>query len=90
MAFGGGIPTWAQPRAIDIGQFVDSETLRSDFGEYLLELRRPSAEEATPPSPATERFVPIPLTVDLKGLVFYPKAEFEAAGYEVPSQLGRA
>ena len=27
----------------------------------------------------------IPLTVDLKGLVFYPKAEFEAAGYEVPA-----
>ncbi len=36
VAFGGGIPTWAQPRAIDIGQFVDSEALRSDFGEYLL------------------------------------------------------
>ena len=27
----------------------------------------------------------IPLTVDLKGLVFYPKAEFEAAGYEIPA-----
>ena len=26
-----------------------------------------------------------PADVDLKGLVFYPKAEFEAAGYEIPT-----
>ncbi len=34
--FGHAMPAWAQPRAIDIGQLVDPETLRSDFGEYLL------------------------------------------------------
>ena len=33
---GGAIPAWAEARAMDIGRFVDPETLRSDFGEYLL------------------------------------------------------
>ena len=65
--------------AIDISQFVDRETLRSDFGEYLLGFG-PSA--AAFGASRTTRSVRIRLTVDLKGLVFYPKAEFEAAGYE--------
>ena len=83
VAFGGGIPTWAQARAIDIGQFVDSETLRSDFGEYLLSFGTVADDGDTPSRDGTVRA--IPLTVDLKGLVYYPKAEFEAAGYEVPA-----
>ena len=33
---GGAIPAWAEARAMDISGFVDPETLRSDFGEYLL------------------------------------------------------
>ncbi len=36
---GGAIPAWAEDRAMDISGFVDPETLRSDFGEYLLERR---------------------------------------------------
>ncbi|HEX4931150.1 MAG TPA: hypothetical protein VFV62_10620, partial [Gaiellaceae bacterium] len=31
VGFQSGIPAWARPRAMDIGQFVDSEALRSDF-----------------------------------------------------------
>ena len=40
---GDAIPAWAEDRAMDISGFVDPETLRSDFGEYLLE-RRNGAE----------------------------------------------
>ena len=85
VAFQSGIPTWAQDRAMDIGQFVDSETLRADFGEYLLGIG-PMAVGGEPQIGRRRRPVrAIPLTIDLKGLVFYPKAEFEAAGYEVPA-----
>jgi alpha-glucoside transport system substrate-binding protein len=78
-----GTPTWAQPPAIDLGQFVDSETMRSDFGEYLLSFGTVSAGGESPSRDGTVRA--IPLTVDLKGLVYYPKAEFLAAGYEIPA-----
>ncbi|HWM19141.1 MAG TPA: ABC transporter substrate-binding protein, partial [Ilumatobacteraceae bacterium] len=83
VAYGGRIPTWAQPRAIDIDQLIDSETLRADFGEYLLRFGTVADDGDTPSRDGTVRA--IPLTVDLKGLVYYPKEEFEAAGYEVPA-----
>jgi serine/threonine protein kinase/DNA-binding SARP family transcriptional activator/ABC-type glycerol-3-phosphate transport system substrate-binding protein len=83
VGFGSGIPTWAQARTIDIGQFLDGATLRSDFGEYLLSVGTVPGGDETEPGTGTIRA--IPLTVDLKGLVYYPKAEFEAAGYEVPA-----
>ena len=35
--------------------------------------------------PADGGVLAIPLDVDLKGLVFYPKAEFREAGYEIPN-----
>jgi hypothetical protein len=66
-----GTPTWAQPPAIDLGQFVDSETMRSDFGEYLLSFGTVSAGGESPSRDGTVRA--IPLTVDLKGLVYYPR-----------------
>ncbi len=57
--------------------------MRSDFGEYLLSFGTVADDGDTPSRNGTVRA--IPLTVDLKGLVYYPKAEFEAAGYEVPA-----
>jgi alpha-glucoside transport system substrate-binding protein len=83
VGFQSGIPTWARPRALDIGQFVDAETLRSDFGEYLLSIGTVANDGDTPSRSGTIRA--IPMTIDLKGLVYYPKAAFEAAGYEVPA-----
>jgi alpha-glucoside transport system substrate-binding protein len=68
---------------MDIGQYVGSETLRSDFGDYLLSVGTMVNGGET--SSANETIRAIPLTVDLKGLVYYPKAEFRAAGYEVPA-----
>ena len=75
-------PTWEQPRALDISQFVDGETLRSDFGEYLLGVRAAGGDGETPSDSGPIRAIPMGL--DLKGMVFYPKAEFDAAGYEIP------
>ena len=81
VAYQSGIPAWARPRAMDIGQFLDSATLRSDFGEYLLSVGMVAGGGEAQPGMIRA----IPLTVDLKGLVFYPKAEFQSAGYEVPA-----
>ena len=77
------MPEWAQPRAIDVGQIVDTETLRSDFGEYLLGFGRVDGAVGTGVTDEAVRAIPI--IVALKSLVFYPKAEFEKAGYEIPA-----
>ncbi len=68
---------------MDISQFVDRETLQSDFGDYLLDIGTMGRGGVSQVPPDEIRA--IPLTVDLKGLVFYPKAEFEAAGYRIPA-----
>jgi alpha-glucoside transport system substrate-binding protein len=80
--FAHGITDWAHDRAIDIGRFVDPEALRSDYGEYLLSLGSAGGVGSAPPSDGSIRAVPI--RTDPKGLVFYPKRAFEAAGYEIP------
>lgn len=81
--FAHAMPAWAQSRAIDIGQVVDPETLRSDFGEYLLGFGRVDGAAGVGARDGGVRA--IPMFVALKSLVFYPKAEFEKAGYEVPA-----
>ena len=68
---------------MDISRFVDPETLRSDFGEYLLSAGTVLRDGGA--LPADGRVLAIPIDVDLKGLVFYPKAEFREAGYEIPT-----
>ena len=81
---GSATPAWVGARAMDIGGFVEPETLQSDFGEYLL---------STPTVmgvgggvvPADGEILAIPIDVDLKGLVYYPEAEFREAGYEIPN-----
>jgi DNA-binding SARP family transcriptional activator/ABC-type glycerol-3-phosphate transport system substrate-binding protein len=73
---------WAHDRAIDIAQFVDHETLRSDFGDYLLSFGSSAGVGSPPPSDGS--VLAIPIRVDPKALVFYPRAVFEDAGYEIP------
>jgi alpha-glucoside transport system substrate-binding protein len=81
--FQGVIPEWAERRAIDVSSFLDRSILASDFGDYMLSFGSSAgAGRALGPS---ERVNEIPISLDVKGLVFYPKAEFEAAGYEVPT-----
>jgi ABC-type glycerol-3-phosphate transport system substrate-binding protein/energy-coupling factor transporter ATP-binding protein EcfA2 len=81
--FGGVMPPWVYTHALDIGRFIDPETMRSDFGEFLLGFGRSDSVASAPAEDARVRAVP--LKVEPKGLVFYPKAEFEASGYDVPT-----
>ena len=67
---------------MDINRFVDPETLRSDFGDYLLNFATSDRLGSTPAGDGEVRA--IPSTIDPKGLVFYPKAEFQKAGYQIP------
>jgi alpha-glucoside transport system substrate-binding protein len=81
---GGALPAWAEAQAMDISEYVDIETLQSDFGHYLLHAGTLKSEGggALPPD---GRVLAIPLDVDLKGLVFYPREAFREAGYPVPN-----
>ena len=70
---------------LDISRFIDPETLRSDFGEYLLGAGTLTAESAAH-WPRTARSRRSRLTIDLKGLVFYPEGRVRARpGYEIPN-----
>ena len=77
------VPAWAASRALDVSRFIDPAVLRSDFGALLLSTRTPALRggELPPGAPVSA----IPLRMGLKGLVFYPKAEFDEAGYEIPT-----
>ncbi|MGI9607155.1 MAG: extracellular solute-binding protein [Acidimicrobiales bacterium] len=76
------VPDWAVPRALDVEQVVDAEVIRADFGEHMIGL----ATFARGDGAATDRSAirGLPVAADLKGMVFYPKAAFEEAGYETP------
>ncbi|NNE11171.1 MAG: carbohydrate ABC transporter substrate-binding protein, partial [Ilumatobacter sp.] len=82
LAWGGGLPDWARGRALDLGQFLDHETLRADFGDFALNFAT-RAEPAALAAPNTVAYA-VPLDSDIKGLVYYPKAAFATAGYEIP------
>ena len=83
VVFNHDIPEWASNRAIDIARFVDPETLRSDFGDFLLSFGMSDSDGSEPAGNGAVRA--IPLAVNSKGLVFYPKAEFQKAGYQIPA-----
>jgi DNA-binding SARP family transcriptional activator/ABC-type glycerol-3-phosphate transport system substrate-binding protein/tRNA A-37 threonylcarbamoyl transferase component Bud32/energy-coupling factor transporter ATP-binding protein EcfA2 len=82
VAFNGWIPDWAEPRALDVARFVDRETLRSDFGEYLLGF---GSSETAFGGPGDGSVRAVPVNLQPKGLVVYPKVAFEEAGYAPPS-----
>jgi alpha-glucoside transport system substrate-binding protein len=75
--FGGVMAPWVYADALDVGRFIDPGTMRSDFGEFLLGFGRSDGEDT--------RVRAVPLKIEPKGLVYYPKAEFEASGYDVPT-----
>ena len=58
---------------VDLSTFLDEASARRAHSDYLIDL-------------VSERsgFYAIPTCVDLKGLVWYPVPEFDAAGYTVP------
>ena len=94
VAFQSGIPRGPQHRALDIGQFVDTETLSEPTSASTCSASEPLAVEErqhqrTERRQKTERLSAIPLAIDLKGLVFYPKAEFESRGVRSSGHVGR-
>ncbi len=68
-------PPWAEGRAVDLSTYLDVETLRSDFGDHLVDAATSDAGELES----------VVMQTNPTGLVFYPKQRFDAAGYTVPS-----
>ena len=56
-----------------------SPSSRTTFGEYYLSLGEYEGEHYG-----------LPTNINLKSMIWYPVDDFEAAGYEVPDDLGRA
>jgi alpha-glucoside transport system substrate-binding protein len=73
----GGYPTqladWRSDGLIDLSSYLDMSQVRSDFGASQVEL-----------GSIDGGYYMVPVASDLKGMVYYPKAAFEAAGYQVP------
>jgi alpha-glucoside transport system substrate-binding protein len=61
------------PYLVELGELVNERSLRRDFGDYMLDLA--SVDDAVWGAP---------IRVDLKSLVWYKPATFEAAGYAIP------
>ncbi len=61
------------PFLINLGEFVNPVILRRDFGGYLVDL-----------ASVDDEVLGAPIKVDLKSLVWYRPAAFEAGGYAIP------
>ena len=77
----GTVPTQADAGTIvsleDLG--FDIDELEETFGEYLFSLGEFDGEHYG-----------LPTNINLKSMVWYPKDDFDAAGYTVPDDVGRA
>jgi DNA-binding SARP family transcriptional activator/ABC-type glycerol-3-phosphate transport system substrate-binding protein len=67
---------------VELSALVDVEDLRAYGGDYLVGLGT-LATDGTRPAPAG-RLYGATFALEAKGLVWYPKAAFERAGYDVP------
>ncbi|PGT81492.1 ABC transporter substrate-binding protein [Bacillus sp. AFS040349] len=66
-----------QGNVIDVSTFMDQEKLKENYNQSWLDM-------ATMEGPEGDVMAGIWNRSNVKSLVWYPKAEFEAAGYEVP------
>ena len=71
-----------QGRLIDLETIVDDGALRADLGSYLVSLGTVGTDGAWPATDGNLFGVPVAAAVG--GLVWYPPAAFEEAGYAVP------
>jgi ABC-type glycerol-3-phosphate transport system substrate-binding protein len=71
-----------QGRILDLSSWYDTVRLQDAFGPYLVELVTVAPDGTWPASSGS--VYGIPIEIDLKGLIFYPRSEFESAGYQVP------
>jgi DNA-binding SARP family transcriptional activator len=63
-----------QGRLVDLSTYLDEAAVRDHVGNVLAS-----------PADARAGFHWLPVYLDLKGLVWYPRREFEETGYQVPS-----
>lgn len=68
-------PPWAEGRAVDLSTYLEVETLRDDFGDYIVDQTISGAGELES----------VVMHTNPGGLVFYPKQRFDDAGYVVPA-----
>jgi serine/threonine protein kinase/ABC-type glycerol-3-phosphate transport system substrate-binding protein len=69
-------------RLIDLGSYLDEEQLARDYGSYLLSLGSVAPDGSWPAAEGTRYGLPV--SVNLKSLIWYPVPEFRRAGYAVP------
>jgi ABC-type glycerol-3-phosphate transport system substrate-binding protein len=67
---------------VEMSGFVDVARLRSNAGDYLVQLGTVGADGTWPA--AEGRLYGAPFATEADSLVWYPKAAFEGAGYAVP------
>ena len=61
------------PELVDLSEYVKAQKLRRDYGDYLI-------DQVT----VDDTVVGVPVKANLKSLVWYQPAEFDAAGYAIP------
>lgn len=71
------IPEWAGERVLDLGEFLDEDQIRGDFGDYIIDL-------TTIGSGDDAEIQALPVSVIPNGLVYYAKPAFDQGGYEIP------
>ena len=72
-------PAWLTehaPYLVDVGSMVNDTSLRRDFGDYLIDV-----------ASVDDTAVGFPIALDLKSLVWYQPAEFDAMGYSIPTSF---
>jgi alpha-glucoside transport system substrate-binding protein len=84
---------WPQPGAVTerardgsivrLSSYLDRDSFVLQYGPYLTSLVTLGPDGEWPAE--SGEVYGIPIDVDLKGLVFYPRAAFERAGYAVPA-----
>lgn len=74
------VPGWAQERVLDLSTVLDGEQFKTDFGDYLTDLSTFDRDGKS------EHWL-VPFNVGPKGVIYYAKPAFDAAGYEVPETL---
>ncbi len=67
---------------IDLSAYLDMDRVRDDLGSTLVSLGTVGDDGSWPSSQGA--LVGLPVDRDIKGLVYYPKDDFDAAGYEIP------
>jgi len=67
---------------VDLSGFVDVARLRSTAGDYLVGLGTVGADRSWPAT--SGRLYGATFAAEAEGLVWYPQAAFQAAGYSVP------